>query len=784
MRTLLVDNFDSYTYNLSQLIAQVQGNEPIVMRNNDPAGAELDLNGFDNIVISPGPGHPANTRDFGFSKRVLAEAQVPVLGVCLGHQGLGLEEAAEVGPAPTARHGHLATIRHDGRDLFDWVPQGFTAVRYHSLCIRGPLPPALEATAWSEDGVLMGVRHRSRPLWGLQFHPESILTEHGRRLIANFRDLTRRRAAQRLVTVAGSYARTADTLPMPVLTAAGPAPKPPIEPPHRPLHDYRLHKRVLDFAVDPELAFSQFFATAPRAFWLDSSRVEPGQARFSYFGDGTGPLAEFVRYDVEAGAVEVERYGRPAERVAGSAFDYLKAELARRRVDDGDLPFDFTCGYVGYLGYEMKADCGAVNTKQARTPDACWLFADRMVVVDHQAGQTYLLALTRPTGDPVTAGADAAEDWLDRTATHLRTLAPGPAETEAEGVSEQASPGASGILAIGSDTSVEPWLVRDRAQYLADIATCKSKLLQGESYEICLTDAAWLPAPGDPLDYHRLLRRHNPAPYAAFLRFDDVAVASSSPERFLKIDRDGTVEAKPIKGTAPRDEDPEADARWRRSLTTSKKTRAENLMIVDLLRNDLGQVCEVGTVRVPKLMATESYATVHQLVSTVTGSLRAGIELVDCVRACFPAGSMTGAPKLRTLEIIDALETDARGVYSGAIGFLSCNGTADLSVVIRTAVFVDGRMQLGGGGAIVLGSDPEEEYAEMLLKMAAPMRAYWDWVWAETLSDRPESEPQDGFGATLPRQLPTVRTTAGPPLDQHSGSGRTRTLARPHEEAS
>lgn len=783
MRTLLLDNFDSYTYNLFQLIAQVQGTEPIVMRNDAPEGADLDLRAFDNIVISPGPGHPGNNRDFGLSRRILAEATIPVLGVCLGHQGIGFAESAEVGPAAVPRHGHLSTIRHDGRDLFDWIPQGFTAVRYHSLRIKEPLPPTLEATAWSEDGVLMGVRHRTRPQWGLQFHPESILTEHGHRLLGNFRDLTHSHESFKRTVAAGwtasSVASTslaaqgssiaaADSA-VAVLDAAPVADS--VDSPAAPKSlGYRLQTRILDFEVDPEQAFVRRFAREPRAFWLDSSRVEKGQARFSYFGEGTGPLAEFVRYDVRTGVVQIERSGQPVERFVGSVFDYLKTELARRRVDDASLPFDFTCGYVGYLGYEMKGDCGAVNTHEAATPDACWLFADRMVVVDHQEGSTYLLCLMADTP----TAEDTANHWLDRTTAFLRTVQRAEPEAAAD------RPAGPQAQATESNASVEPWLVRDREQYIADIEASKRKLREGESYEVCVTNAAWLPAPGNPLDYHRLLRQYNPAPYASFLQFGDVTVASSSPERFLKVARDGTVEAKPIKGTAPRDERPEVDARLRASLASSKKTRAENLMIVDLLRNDLGQVCEVGSVRVPKLMATESYATVHQLVSTVKGVLRNGIDTMDCIRACFPAGSMTGAPKLRTLEIIDTLETEARGVYSGAIGFLSCNGTADLSVVIRTAVFVGDRMHLGAGGAIVLDSKPEEEYAEMLLKMAAPMRAYWSWIRAESLTSRSERDSQDVHELKLPRQGPSVRKTSIP----HGRSTRAKMLARPGKEAS
>lgn len=191
VRTLVIDNYDSDTYNIVQLLARVNGAQPAVLRNDDPAWPGLDLREFDNIVISPGPSHPSHRRNFGHSRSALA-CGLPVLGGCLGHQGIGQFAGARVLRAPQPRHGHVTRVRHDGQGLFEGIPPEFAAVRYHSLCVAEPLPPALVATAWAEDGVVMAVHNRELPHWGVQFHPESIATECGFELLENFRRLSRK----------------------------------------------------------------------------------------------------------------------------------------------------------------------------------------------------------------------------------------------------------------------------------------------------------------------------------------------------------------------------------------------------------------------------------------------------------------------------------------------------------------------------------------------------------------------------------------------------------------
>ncbi|GKV73287.1 aminodeoxychorismate synthase component I [Pseudarthrobacter sp. NCCP-2145] len=476
----------------------------------------------------------------------------------------------------------------------------------------------------------------------------------------------------------------------------------------------RLRAERLNVRPDAAGLFGSLYGRSANAVWLDSSNAgapdtEAGEAaersRFSIMADDGGTFGQSVTHRSGHSLLSA---GCATATVQGPFFRWLDTVWGLSAVEIPEAyPGGFALGWLGCLGYELKRETGGTDLP-APTPDAALIFAGRAVVLDHAEGAAWLLALDAPDAD----------DWLVQARAAVETA--GRAAVETAGAAAQAG-GSTGVVL----PAAAAFRSRDtRAEYLAKISAAQHQIGEGNSYEVCLTTALSADIPADALDpwpTYLALRRRNPAPFASYLRLGSLTVASTSPERFLKIAADGGMRAEPIKGTRRRAADPAEDARLRTDLATALKDRAENIMIVDLLRNDLSHFAIPGSVTVSRLCAIESYATVHQMVSTIDAQLKPGSSRAEAVAACFPAGSMTGAPKISTMAILDGLEGAARGVYSGAIGYFSLNGATDLAVAIRTLVINargDGtaELTLGVGGAITADSDPEDEYQEIRTK--------------------------------------------------------------------
>ncbi|MBP3035320.1 chorismate-binding protein [Arthrobacter sp. zg-ZUI100] len=488
----------------------------------------------------------------------------------------------------------------------------------------------------------------------------------------------------------------------------------------------------IDAWADPAELFAALYADAPRAVWLDSSSAAApaaaaataAPAAFPASSAGAAHIAERSRFSIMAD--DGGARGRYAEHRSGMTtvvsgpvtasrpgpfFSWLDGEWgASRALVPGDYPCGFALGWLGFLGYELRRETGGsdIGPVPGAAPDAALIFAGRAVVLDHHRRCLYALTL-----------AEADGGWVASVAAAARVL------SAAQTADTDAGPGQE----PGHALPVPQFTVRDdRESYLAKVRAAQREIADGNSYEVCLTTSltARLPAPLDRpgvLALYRALRRRSPAPFASLLRFDGYSLAGTSPERFLALDAAGRMRAEPIKGTRPRGAGPVKDRALEAELTSSVKDRAENVMIVDLLRNDLSRSAVPGSVTVPRLCVVESYATVHQLVSTVDAQLAPSASRAEAIAAAFPPGSMTGAPKISTMAILETLEGAARGPYSGVAGWFSLTGAADLSVVIRTLEIRDGELVLGVGGAVTAGSDPGQEWEEVRAKACGVLSA-------------------------------------------------------------
>jgi len=437
------------------------------------------------------------------------------------------------------------------------------------------------------------------------------------------------------------------------------------------------------------------FADLPFLVFLDSATHPEQAGRYSFL---VADPATIVR---SKGALTQQLGEGRWTRVAADPVAHVSALLEPFAAEPvAGLP-PFQGGAAGYVGYDWGAQLERVPRTRyddLAIPDVMLGLYDWVIAWDHQTKRAWVIS----TGIPEQGAARR-----ERAARRLAFVK--------ERLAERRSGGRS---AGGVPERLRRFVAQARLPegYLDAVARVIEYVYAGDIFQANLSQRLEAPLAGTPFELYRRLRQRNPAPFAAYLAFGDVVVVSSSPERFLCVDAGRRVETRPIKGTRPRGVGPEHDAALALALAESDKDRAENVMIVDLLRNDLSRVCQPGTVRVPELFALEHYQTVHHLVSTVVGELAPELDALDLLRAAFPGGSITGAPKVRAMQIIAELEPTQRGVYCGSIGYLSATGALDSSIVIRTYLVVGRDVYFQVGGGIVADSDPEQEYRETLDK--------------------------------------------------------------------
>ena len=453
--------------------------------------------------------------------------------------------------------------------------------------------------------------------------------------------------------------------------------------------------RPIDTARDMPGLFAAFL-DLPHPVLLDSPQSGNTPARYSYLA-----ADPFLVVRSKGRRVWTEGLGEPSV-VEGSPFDVLRDLLGHYRIDPiAGLP-PFQGGSIGYLAYELAHHLellpGAAEDN-LDLPEMNIAFYDWVIARDETTGETWAIATGLPDGGE--AGARDRLDWIEERACKP----PATAST-------------SGPAVIASRVTSN--FTKDA--YMRAVRTVKEFIVAGDVYQVNISQRFEADITGDPWELYRRLRHVNPSPFSAYLGFPEVSVLSASPEEFLKLE-DGLLRTRPMKGTRPRGRSAAEDREVAAELLTSEKDRAENVMIVDLMRNDLGRVCVPGSIAVPELFAIEEYPTVHQMVSTVTGRTRTGIGPVEVLETCFPGGSVTGAPKIRAMEIIDELEPVQRSVYCGAIGYIGFDGSMQMSVPIRNILVTGDRAYVQVGGGIVADSDPEAEYRESLDKSAGSLMA-------------------------------------------------------------
>jgi len=463
---------------------------------------------------------------------------------------------------------------------------------------------------------------------------------------------------------------------------------------------YPLIEEVSTPLTAPELF--ELIKDRPYSFFLDSGMDIQKLGRYSFLGS-----EPFLVMQSRGSEITLIR-GQEHEVQHGNPFDTIGKLLELYKLEYCPAPVPFVGGAVGYFGYDLchfVEHLPSTAIDDFKLPECYFAFYDAIFVFDHLDGRAYL----------VTTGFPELDEGrrLKRARMRLKELKTWLYPSPPIIVFSQ-SPAQNKEITLMSNFVPE--------EYIKSVSRVREYIAAGDVFQVNLSQRFQADLQIPPYELHKILRRVNPAPFASYLNFDGVAIVSASPERFLKVQGD-LVETRPVKGTRPRGRDPGEDQSLAQELTRSIKDRAENVMIVDLERNDLGRVCRYGTIKVTELAILETFSTVFHLTSTIIGRLHRSKSDIDLLKATFPGGSITGAPKVRAMEIIDELEPTKRSVYTGSIGYLSFNGDLDINIVIRTFIIKEGRAYFQVGGGIIYDSDSEAEYIETLDKAKALIQA-------------------------------------------------------------
>ena len=478
------------------------------------------------------------------------------------------------------------------------------------------------------------------------------------------------------------------------------------------MNRYPLIEEIFTPLTAPELF--ELIKDNPYSFFLDSGMDPQRLGRYSFLG--SNPFLVMSSRGTEITLVRGDEH----EVQTGNPFDVLGRLLEQYKLDHCPLPIPFLGGAVGYFGYDLchfieRLPFTAID--DLKLPESYLAFYDAILAFDHLEEMAYLIATGFPELEEgqrlrrARIRLEELKNWL--YAASPTQEASFPRRESLDNGESEPTPENRKILLKSNFTHDE---------YIKAVDMVREYIAAGDVFQVNLSQRFESDLPCPAYELYKRLRMVNPAPFASYLNFQGVTIVSASPERFLKVQGD-LVETRPVKGTRPRGREPVEDQSLAQELTQSAKDRAENVMIVDLERNDLGRVCHYGTVKVTELAIMETFPTIFHLTSTIVGRLRQGKSNIDLLKATFPGGSITGAPKVRAMEIIDELEPTKRSVYTGSIGYLSFNGDLDINIVIRTFLIKEGKAYFQVGGGIIYDSDSEAEYLETLDKAKALIQA-------------------------------------------------------------